>query len=190
MFAASPLEELLFHLVNSDLGPAVDAATVLLSSYGFGLAAGVALTALILWRAGLARWPSALALPVAVTLADLIGSQLLKPLFGRVRPCYALAEGTFRWLVPAADSGALPSLHAANFAAMAAVAFGADRRLGRAAAALAVAVAFARVHGGVHWPTDVLAGAAWGALCGLVARAVAAEVEARRGRAPAPRPPA
>jgi undecaprenyl-diphosphatase len=87
-----------------------------------------------------------------------------------MRPCYALPPGTFRWLVPASDVGSLPSLHAANFFALATVAAAVDRRLGLAAVAVAAAVAWARVHGGVHWPSDVVAGAAWGALCGALAR--------------------
>jgi undecaprenyl-diphosphatase len=114
------------------------------------------------------------ALGAAIAMSDGLGSQLLRPLLARRRPCYALPPGTFRWLAPAADVGSLPSLHAANFFAMATVAAAAGPRLGVAALAVAVLVALSRVYVGVHWPTDVLAGwsvgAAWAALCWLIAR--------------------
>jgi undecaprenyl-diphosphatase len=179
---APSLEERLFRALNVDLGPAADALTVLLSSRAFGVAAGVALTLAVAWRAGAGRRLVAAALPVAVALSDAVGSQVLRPLFGRTRPCYALPAGSFRWVVPAADVGSLPSLHAANFFAMATVAVAADRRLGLPALALAAAVALARVHGGVHWPGDVAAGAAWGVLCGGLSWWAARRLAARAGR--------
>ena len=49
------------------------------------------------------------------------------------------------------------------------------------AALLALVVGFSRLYIGLHWPTDVLAGAAWGAVCAFTALAVA-----RRAVGPAP----
>ncbi len=54
----------------------------------------------------------------ALVMSDLVGAQVLRPLFGRMRPCFALPSGTVRWLAPSSDVGSLPSLHAANFFAM------------------------------------------------------------------------
>jgi undecaprenyl-diphosphatase len=99
---------------------------------------------------------------IALVLSDSVGAQVLRPLIGRMRPCYALAAGTVRWLAPASDVGSLPSLHASNFFAMTAVAWVANRGVGLAALAIAIAVALSRVYAGVPWPIDVLAGAAWG----------------------------
>lgn len=165
----APLELALFRALNFDGGPVLDAAARVLSSHAFGGAVALGL-AVLLWR-GLGRraYRAIAALGVAVLLADAGGSQLLRPLFGRPRPCYALSAREVRWLLPAADVPSLPSLHAANLFALAAVAALADRTLAPLAYVLAALVALSRVYGGVHWPLDVVAGAAWGTLCGLLA---------------------
>jgi undecaprenyl-diphosphatase len=177
------LDEWAFRALNADGGWLLDGLAVLLSSRAFGIAFGIALAlivALASRRHGRVRLIAALA--AAVALSDGVGSQVLRPLFARIRPCYALPPGTFRWLAPAANAGSLPSLHAANFLAMATVAAGADPRLGAAAFVVAAGVALSRVYVGVHWPTDVLAGAAWGVVCGIAVRALAARIPPRVAR--------
>ena len=162
------VEERVFRAVNSDGGRVLDALGVVFASRWFGIAVGAAIVAAIAIACGRRRLRLWLAFAAAVALSDFVGAEVLRPLFGRMRPCYALA-GTVRWLAPASDVGSIPSLHASNFFAMAAVAWAADRRLGIPMLAIAAAVALSRVYVGVHWPTDVLAGAAWGTLCGLAA---------------------
>lgn len=178
-----PLEVEAFHALNFDGGPLLDAAARLLSSHLFGVAVGVGL-ALLLWRAlGRAALRGVVALGLSIVIADAGGSQLIRPLFGRRRPCYLLPAREVRWLLPAADVPSMPSLHAANLFALAMVASLADYRLAPLAYGLATAVAWSRVYGGVHWPLDVVAGAAWGSLAGLVAWAVVSRL--LRGRSAA-----
>jgi len=170
------LDRAAFHLVNVDRGPALDLAARVLSDNVFGIAWGLALAFALVVRLRRDALRGVLALGLAVAASDGLGHLLLRPLFGRTRPCYALAAGEVRRLLHAADVGSLPSLHAANFCALATVATLADRRLGLAAWPVAVAVAWSRVHGGVHWPGDVIAGAVWGPLAAFAAWAVAGRV--------------
>lgn len=173
------LEELAFRAVNADGGRVLDALAVAVSSRWFGAAVALAIAAAIAISCGRRRAALLFALAVALAVSDLVGAQVFRPLFARMRPCFALA-GTVRQLVPVSDVGAIPSLHASNFFAMAAVAWAAGRRLGVAAVAVAAAVALSRVYLGVHWPTDVLAGAAWGTACGVAAVALARRAVGRR----------
>jgi undecaprenyl-diphosphatase len=84
---------------------------------------------------------------------------------GRVRPCHALGlAGTIPVELPTDPS--FPSGHAAGSFAFAAFVFATNRRAGVALAGLASAVALSRVALGVHYPSDVLAGAFVGAVIG------------------------
>lgn len=178
------LDRAAFHAVNVDGGPFLDGAARLLSSHAFGIAWGIALAFALAVRLRRDSLRGVLALGLAVLASDLLGDALLRPLFGRVRPNYALPAGEVRRLLGAADAGSLPSLHASNLFALATAAALADRRLGLTAFPVAVAVAWSRVYGGVHWPGDVLAGAAWGALAAALAWAAAGRASPR----PATRP--
>ncbi len=139
---------------------------------------------------------AAVALVFAVALSDWVASGVLKHWVERVRPCFVLAD--VRLLLPhQARSPSFPSSHAANSFAAAVVLFHAGRRLGLAGLAIAALIAFSRVYVGVHYPSDVLAGAALGAAFGYAALAVLRAVpvfrwpfRGRESRAAAAREPA
>lgn len=180
-----PVEERIFRAVNVDAGPWVDALARALSSPAFGAAVAILLAAGLLLRRGLRpgeRLAWVLALAAALALTDGLGSQVIRPLFPRARPAYALPSGTVRFLSPAANVGSIPSLHAANFFAMAAVGAAGLPSIGPLLYLLAVGVAWSRLYVGVHWPGDVLLGAAWGTLWGWACLAVLRRVVARRLR--------
>jgi undecaprenyl-diphosphatase len=161
------LDLALFRALNSAGNPFLDGLFTVVSNRWFGIALGLVVCA---WFVYTKRWGALrviAALILAVGLSDLIGYRVLKPLFSRMRPCYALPEGSFTWVVHAANVGSMPSLHAANLFALALVTTLGDRRLAWGAYPLALAVGLSRVYLGVHWPTDVLAGVVWGSLVAL-----------------------
>ncbi|HPM75451.1 MAG TPA: phosphatase PAP2 family protein [bacterium] len=105
---------------------------------------------------------------LAVAASDLFCAQALKPWIARLRPCVAL-EGV-RALVGVKRSWSMPSNHAANMAAFAFVVGVYYRKWLVSAALIALVVAWSRVYVGVHYPLDVLVGAAVG--CGMACPAV------------------
>jgi undecaprenyl-diphosphatase len=101
-----------------------------------------------------------------VVIADAIATHVFKALELRPRPCAAL-EGV-RLLVGCTQTASMPSNHAANASVLAALAGCYRRQLWLPAAVLAGLIGYSRIYVGVHYPLDVLAGAALGIVVGLV----------------------
>ncbi|MCW4354361.1 phosphatase PAP2 family protein [Hoyosella sp. YIM 151337] len=106
---------------------------------------------------------------LSLALSSLIANAALKWVFPRHRPpadAVPLARRTFD--VPRSSS--FPSGHSALAAAYATGILLESRPVGAAVAPVAAAVAYSRVHTGVHWPSDVIAGAAVGSMTALATR--------------------
>jgi undecaprenyl-diphosphatase len=113
------------------------------------------------------RWGTLWLTVIAVALADWSATGI-KALVDRPRPTDRYAEP--KALVPVPHDAALPSGHAAtSFAAATMLSF-AFPPLAPALLLLAAAVAFSRVYVGVHYPLDIVAGAALGALIAIALR--------------------
>ncbi|RRO14332.1 phosphatase PAP2 family protein [Saccharopolyspora rhizosphaerae] len=124
------------------------------SKLWLGLAAVMATRRGRLRRAAL-RGTSAIAFTSAVT------NGIGKPLLPRRRPAADLLPHRRRLRTPPSSSS-FPSGHAASAAAFTTAVAMEAPQLGLALLPLAAAVAYSRVHAGVHWPTDVVFGAAIG----------------------------
>lgn len=104
------------------------------------------------------------ALIAALALEVLCCNLILKPLAARIRPCDV--NTAVQLLIPRPDDFSFPSGHTgASFAAASALYFSGSK-LRFLALILAVLIGFSRLYLYVHYPTDVLAGAALGTLLG------------------------
>jgi membrane-associated phospholipid phosphatase len=156
----------LFRLVNSTIAnPVCDVLMPLISgnsvSFPFFYAA-LFLSAVVL----AVKNPSGaflflLMLAATLAVSDGLVSNTLKHAVARERPFLVLPD--VRCLVGKGGSGSMPSSHASNWFAAAMVGFIYYRRSAWLMLPAASLVAFSRVYNGVHYPSDVLAGALLGA---------------------------
>ncbi|ORL78723.1 bifunctional phosphatase PAP2/diacylglycerol kinase family protein [Prescottella equi] len=107
---------------------------------------------------------------LAVAGASALSNAVLKPVFPRRRPPAGTPEFTVRRGLPAPHSSSFPSGHSASAAAFATAVALEYPAAGVALAPLAAAVAYSRVHTGVHWPSDIAVGAGVGAAVALATR--------------------
>lgn len=171
-----PLDLTLFYAVNADAAtsPAVVTAARWMSQQLPIVLGGVLAGS---WLAGTAAQRRELAMALVAMALAWVGVQLLRRGFPLPRPAQ-LGIGV-QWIDHAARAG-FPSMHAAGaFALAAALTIGRatpTRRLSLlawVAWAAAIALAWSRVCLGVHFPSDVLAGAITGLLCAWGAHAMA-----------------
>ena len=119
----------------------------------------------ILWKGNRRlRWAVLFSL-ITVAVTDLTSSAFLKPLFARPRPCWEL---TVHLLVPCGAGFSLPSSHAANLFGQAYFFKAVAPKSVKYLIPLAVIVSLSRVFVGVHYPADILFGAALGTVIGVI----------------------
>ena len=125
-------------------------------------------------RAGIAVLAALLVTFVVVNL-------ILKPVIARTRP-YEVIEG-LRLLVSPAHDYSFPSGHSSSSMAAAVAMAGAlprrMRAIGWCAVVLAVMICISRLYIGIHYPSDVLIGAAIGFLCGVAGAKIASIIKMR-----------
>ncbi|SNS63581.1 undecaprenyl-diphosphatase [Geodermatophilus pulveris] len=125
----------------------------------------VAAAALLALRGGRLRRGAVRGL-CAMALSSGLVNAALKPVFGRRRPDLG-AHPVHRLLHRAPDTHSFPSGHSSSAGAFVAGLALECPAAGAALAPLAVAVGYSRVHVGVHYPGDVVAGLAVGAAVAL-----------------------
>lgn len=127
-----------------------------------------AVAAVLAVRQGVTR-RAALRGLISLSGASFLANVVLKALFPRRRPAAELLPEERR-LIRRPTSSSFPSGHAASAAAFATAVAMESPRSALAVAPLAATVAYSRVHTGVHWSSDVMAGAAVGGGVALATR--------------------
>ncbi|KAA3612135.1 MAG: phosphatase PAP2 family protein [Calditrichaeota bacterium] len=132
------------------------------------------------WKGGYrGRMVLLLTIPV-ILLSDQISASLLKPWVGRMRPCVELEN--VNALLGIKKSFSFPSSHATNSFAAATLFsyFYPTKKV--LFFTLALIICFTRVYVGVHYPIDVVFGAALGALCAYFVYFIYRKLENRFGK--------
>ncbi|WP_264925429.1 phosphatase PAP2 family protein [Streptomyces sp. A012304] len=171
------LDQALYEAVTVTRTPTLDTALRRLSAAADHSKLSFAVAGLLAVRGGRSRRAAALgvaAIGVASATANLLGKQLVR----RPRP-HRSADSPFPGRhVPMPDSASFPSGHTASAVAFAAAVGPALPAAAVPLGLLACAVGYSRVHTGVHYPGDVVAGA----LLGTGSAALVMAVASRRDR--------
>ena len=99
----------------------------------------------------------------AVVLSRLVLTEIIRWIWFRPRPFVSHAVNL---LIAHDNEGSFPSGHVAFFFALAMAVYFYNRRAGQWLFAAAILISVARVFAGVHYPSDILAGALVGMLAG------------------------
>jgi len=100
---------------------------------------------------------------IAVILSRGLITEIIRFFYYSPRPFEALR---FQSLIPESGSS-IPSGHAAFFFALATIIFFYNRRWGVWYFVFSLLISIARIFAGVHWPSDIIAGAVVGVLSGI-----------------------
>jgi len=164
----------LFHLINErTANPVFDAVMPFITDRARFIIPLAVIWVFIFWRAGKKGRIIAVLTLAVIAASDQISAHVLKPIFSRTRPPYALAAiEHLRLLVDTTRSFSFPSVHASNAFAVASFVSSFYRRTKIPLYIVAVLLSYSRVYVGVHYPSDILGGAALGLALGLCAAAL------------------
>ena len=162
MHALQSLDIAVFRSINGNMvNPFLDVLMPIASGNVFFYPILIVAAVVLIWKGGVRGVVCLAVLGLVLAIGDGWICREIKEAVGRERPFLVLPD--VRCLVGRSGSPSLPSSHAANWFAATTVAFMYYRRSLWFMLPLAVVVSFSRIYNGVHYPSDVLAGAVLGA---------------------------
>ncbi len=147
---ANPVTDFLMPFITLDLHLKI--------LYGF-------LIVMLLWKGDNRVRISVIFSLITILLSDQISAAWLKHVFERPRPCHVM---DVHLLVNCGPGFSLPSSHAANLFGQAFLYRSVNPKSQKYLIPLAIVVALSRVFVGVHYPFDIVAGAAIGIVIGFL----------------------
>ncbi len=155
----------IFHFINSTLAnPVFDLIMPIITSVKFWMPIYIVSIALLILKGGTKGRILAIILMLSIVISDQTNSHLLKNIFNRERPCHSVEIA--RLLIGCPGGMSFPSSHAFNNFCAAVIISMFYRNRKWIFISIAGIIAFTRPYCGVHYPSDILAGAALGALLG------------------------
>lgn len=167
MVTARLLDQKIFFLLNHLSGQSIFGDWVIIFCAKYLAYVLAALFIVWLWRETYSR-KNKLKIALEAFLAVLIARfgvvSVVQSFYHRPRPPIALHIHSLL----SEASYSFPSAHAASFFALAVVVYGYNKKWGSWFFVLAIIMALGRVAAGVHYPSDILAGALVGTLVGYI----------------------
>jgi membrane-associated phospholipid phosphatase len=155
------LDTWIFHFINLKLAnPVFDTLMPFFAGNRLFIPFVTLLGLALLWKGGVRGRLFVTVIALCLALGDGLVVNQIKHSVGRARPSLEVSDA--RVLVGTGSAGSMPSGHAATWFAAALIAYAYYPRTRFFMFPLAILIAFSRCYVGVHYPSDVLAGAIFG----------------------------
>ena len=165
----------IFYFLNKELAnPVLDFIMPIITNESFIIIPVVLVAVYFMIKGSRNTRMALLCMIIAVRLADFVAYRLIKPFFGRLRPCDVLPHVH---ILVKAGRYSFPSNHAANMMALAVVTAFFYKKYAWIVFVIALIEGFSRVYVGVHYPLDVMNGYILGALSAFLVMAVYRGIE-------------
>lgn len=158
------LEFGILYAINNLHNPILDKIMVAITNLGDAGVIWIGIAIILLFRKNTRKCGSLMLVSMALGL--ILGNVVLKNLIARERPCWI--DSKIPLLIPIPHDYSFPSGHTLASFEAAVMIYLHSKKWGAISFILAILIAFSRMYLFVHFPTDILCGAALGTLISLL----------------------
>ncbi len=170
----------ILNFIQGIRSPSLDVLMIIITYIGSTAILGILPALILMLKKGSRHYGFTIA--VSMILGQIAGSLLLKNIVMRPRP-FNLPQGILAadtlLISPPMGEYSFPSGHSVTAFSSASALYFYNKKLGVAAYIIAAFIGLSRIYLYVHFPTDVLAGAALGIMCGFFSRFIVNKVLAK-----------